>query len=259
MTLENFSSGFDILVNSFASTSAFGREDGIQDLRFNEYEKSVYLTNAQEELVLSLYTGKNAYGESFEQTEELRRNLSPLVCEAELSPISTTAGVLGMDSKSKFFSLPDGKGEAPEVWFITYEEIRLDDSKGEDGKYKNGCMHGNSVAVHPTRQDEYNVIKKNPFRGVNKRRALRLDLSDNVVEIKSTYESFTYYIRYIKKLTPIVLEDFTADNVSVNGVADPTECALLESLHQRILELAVSMALRSKGIGKRNENKNAEG
>ena len=37
--------------------------------------------------------------------------------------------------------------------------------------------------VYPVTQDDYNKTKRNPFRGANDRRALRLDLSDGVIEI----------------------------------------------------------------------------
>jgi len=255
MTLENFSSGFDVLANSFASVSPFGKENGIADVRFTEYEKSLFLTDAQEVVALDLYNGKNPFGESFEQTEEMRRYLAPLIAEAELKPIESTERILGMDSKSKFFTLPDGKGEKPAVWFLTYETIILSDNKDKEGNYINGCMHGKAIAVYPTKQDEYNKIKKNPFRGINKRRALRLDLSDNVVEVKSAYEDYTYYIRYLKKLKPIVLEDFSLEEVSINGVNIPTPCELHEGLHQKVLDLAVALALKSRGIIDKNENK----
>ena len=59
-------------------------------LEFDEYEKSVFLTKAQEELVISIYDGKNLSGESFENTEEARRSLSSLV-----KTFTTTAQVDG--------------------------------------------------------------------------------------------------------------------------------------------------------------------
>ena len=181
---------------------------------FDEYEKSVFLTNAQEDVALGLYTGKNTYGESFEQTEELRRYLSNLINEVILDPITTSNGMpLGVDSKSKFFTLPDN------LWFITYEAIAV-----EGGK----CKQGFSMMVVPVRQDEYQRLKKNPFRGANDRRALRLDLSENNVEIVSKYPVTQYYVRYLRKLQPIVLADFTGEGVSINGVNTPTECELQE-------------------------------
>ena len=85
---------------------------------------------------------------------------------------------------------------------------------------------------------------------------MRLDLPDNMVEIVSNYTVTSYYIRYLKKLKPIVLVDLTADNLAVNGVSVPTECELHESLHPRILERAVMLALRSRGYtGNNNENR----
>ena len=120
MNRINFSEGFDTLVSSFSRTAAFGEDSSKADLRFDEFEKSQFLTKAQEEYALSLYTGKNPYDESFESTEELRRYLAPLIKEAELSPITTTSGKpLGIDSKSKFFTLP------ADLWFITYESVKL--------------------------------------------------------------------------------------------------------------------------------------
>ena len=241
MTRENFSSGFDTLLNSYATKAGFGNTDNPLSVELSEYEKSVFLTNAQEELVLGLYTGKNPSGESFEQTEELRRYLSNIVKEATLSPITTSNGMpLGIDSRSKFFTLPDN------LWFITYESVKVSDSKCEDMSILN---------VVPVRQDEYQKLKKNPFRGANDRRALRLDLSDNNVEIVSKYNVSEYYVRYLRKIRPIVLESFIGEDLTIEGVDTPTECELHESLHRKILEIAVRMALQSKGYTRNNENK----
>lgn len=236
MRLEDFSNGFDTLLNSYSRRDAFGTTDA--DIRLDEYEKSMFLTDAQEIYVLSLYNGRNPSGESFEQTEELRRYLAPLVMEVELSPIENTTGILGIDSKSKFFTLPE------DLWFITYEAA-LCAGQTCESKYKQ--------EVYPVRQDEYHKIKKNPFRGANSRRALRFDLADNVIEIVSNNGVTSYYVRYLRKLKPIVLANL-GDNIAVEGVSTPTECELPDSLHQRILEIAVGLALQSKGIN-RNENK----
>ena len=226
MNREDFSHGFDVLLNSYNAPA---------DISLNEHEKSVFLTNAQETLVTDLYTGKNTSDESFEKTEELRRYLSPMIKEANLDPITTTSGnILGMESSSKFFTLPD------DLWFITYESVMVSDSK---------CENMSSLGVFPVRQDEYHKIRKNPFRGANNRRALRLDLSDNVIEIISSLTVASYYVRYLRKLKPIILVDLP-DGLTINNISEATDCELHESLHQRILEMAVRMALRSKTIGK---------
>lgn len=232
MTTLEFSDAFDTLLNSYAMKANFGDEVSRQTIALDEYEKSIFLTKAQEELVLSLYTGKNPYGESFESTEELRRYLAPLIVERVLKPISNTRGFpIGLESKSKFFTLPE------DLWFITYEEVII----------KGKCKCGSSMKVYPVKQDEYQCLRDNPFRGANDMRALRLDLSEGNVEIICKYLVSDYYIRYLKKLPPIVLEDLP-DSLSVNGNSNRTECILHESLHQRILDRAVLLALQSKGI-----------
>ena len=178
MNTQEFSHQFDTLLNSHAVAAGFGKADSPATVELDEYEKSLFLTNSQEEIALSLYTGRNSSGLSFEETEELRRYLSNLVCEAELSPITTTDGKpLGIESTSKFFTLPK------DLWFITYESVDL-----EKGK----CESHSSMEVVPVRQDEIHKIKKNPFRGANDRRALRLDLSEGNVEIVCKYPVSEY-------------------------------------------------------------------
>ena len=138
-----------------------------------------------------------------------------------------------------FFQLPE------DVWFIVFEEVRLRNDI-------DGCKAGTKIGVVPVRHDEYNRIKKNPFRGANERRALRLDAKDNVVEIVCDYPIDRYFFRYIKKLNPIVLENLP-NGLTVNKKNTATDCELHEALHQRILELAVMMGLRSKGYQYRRE------
>ena len=59
MTLEELSNEFDVIVNSY---------DNSQSLVFNEYEKSIYLTKAQEYIIKDLYR-------NYEGTEELNSYL----------------------------------------------------------------------------------------------------------------------------------------------------------------------------------------
>ena len=233
MTLEEFSNQFDVLVNSYTRFRDFDDKEPRDTIEFNEYEKSLYLTKAQEELVLGLYNGRNPLGESFEQTEELRRYLADLVVEDSLSPTATSNGKpLGVDSASKFFTLPEN------LWFITYEAVNV---TGKD------CNTG-ALEVYPVTQDEYHRIRKNPFRGANDRRALRLDLSEGIIEIVSKYTVTSYYLRYLKKLNPIILVNLP-NGIAIGEKNTATACELNDGLHQKILELAVVMALQSKGIG----------
>lgn len=232
MTIDEFSNSFDTLLNSYALISNFGEKTSKQTITLDEYEKSVLLTKAQEEIVLSLYNSKNPYGEAFEGTEELRRYLSNLITEKSLKPITNTSGTpLGLESKSKFFTLPE------DLWFITLESVVIDNSK---------CGAETIMKVYPVKQDEYQAIRDNPFRGANDRRALRLDLSEGNVEIICKYMIAIYYIRYIKKVPPIILEDLPND-LTIEGKSEASNCILHEALHQKILDRAVQLALQSRG------------
>lgn len=240
MTREEFSNGFDTMLNSYSATAKFGEESTKQSIVLDEYEKSLFLTKAQEEIVTSLYNGKNPYGDSFESTEEMRRYLSNLVVEKYLKPITNTSGTpLGITSTSTFFTLPEN------LWFITMEFVILDNSK---------CKNEPRMKVYPTKQDEYLNIKDNPFRGANDRRALRLDLSEGNVEIICKYMIDVYYIRYIKKVPPIILTDLP-EGLTIEKHREASDCILHEALHQKILERAVQIALQSKGYSLQRENR----
>ena len=240
MTREEFSNGFDTMLNSYSASANFGEESTKQSIALDEYEKSLLLTKAQNELVVNLYNGRNPYGESFESTEELRRYLSNLVVEKYLKPIPNTSGTpLGITSTSSFFTLPE------DLWFITLESVILDNGK---------CREETYMKVYPTKQDEYLNIKDNPFRGSNDRRALRLDFSEGNVEIICKYLIAVYYIRYIKKVPPIILTDLP-EGLTIEKESKASDCILHEALHQKILDRAVQLALQSKGYSLQKENR----
>lgn len=239
MTTQEFSDAFDTLVSSYRRFKDFDNKEILDSIEFNEYEKSYFLTKAQDELVIALYNGKNVSGESFESTEELRRYLSNLVKEVRLQPITNTSGlVIGIGSNSKFFTLPQ------DLWYITYEAVDIDGAR---------CSALSPMDVYPVTQDDYNKTKRNPFRGANDRRALRLDLSDGVIEIVCKYIVKDYYVRYLRKPNPIVLVNMP-NNLTIDDAGKKTECELHEALHQRILERAVTEALQSK-ITNNSDNK----
>lgn len=239
MTTQEFSDAFDTLVSSYRRFKDFDNKEILDSIEFNEYEKSYFLTKAQDELVIALYNGRNVSGESFESTEELRRYLSNLVKEARLQPITNTSGlVIGIGSNSKFFTLPQ------DLWYITYEAVDIEGAR---------CSALSPMDVYPVTQDDYNKTKRNPFRGANDRRALRLDLSDGVIEIVCKYIVKDYYVRYLRKPKPIVLVNMP-NNLTIDGVGKKSECELHEALHHRILERAVTEALQSK-ITNNNDNK----
>lgn len=222
MTNKEFSDGFSTLLNSFGITP---------NITLDEYEKSTFLTNAQEQLIIDIYSGRNViYGKSFEQTEEIRRYLSNLVETYETS--TKVTGKLGLSQDSVFFEIPQ------DTWFITYEVALLKDSRL-------GCLDGIEASVVPLPQDDLYRAKDNPFRGPSKDRVLRLDIKSDLAELISKYNVDKYLMRYISQPTPIILVDLP-DGLSINGISTESECELNPVVHRAILERAVQLAIISK-------------
>lgn len=235
MSTEEMSDMFDELINAYSQTP----ENPKDILVFNEYEKSLFLTNAQEQLVISLYNGKNSMGNMFELTEEDRRLLSGLVRSITLEPTNEQNSNCSCNrhqhitTDSQFFSLPK------DLMFITYESCNFssDDS----------CLNNKTVQVYPTTQDEFHKISKNPFRGPNGNRVLRLDIQGNRVELISKTPIKNYFVRYIKRPRPIILVDLDGD-LSIQGQQSIMDSELNSLLHEKIVRLAVQLALQTKNI-----------
>ena len=226
MTIEEFSNEFDVLLNSYAANNPSGIGQGLTQL--DEYEKSILLTESQESIVRDLYNGKLT-GEGFESTEEQRRNLDSLINTLELT--SKDISKPKMSDNSKFFQLPS------DVWFITYESVLLSDESL-------GCKNNTRADVIPIRQDEYHTIKNNPFRGPSDKRVLRIDTGSSVIELISKYTIQSYFIKYLSKPKPIILQDITDENLSINRETKRMECKLNTVLHRTILERAVALAIK---------------
>lgn len=223
MTTQEFSNQFDVLLNSFLLQNNFGETQNIQTIQLDEYEKSVYLTQAQEQIILQLYSGSST---SFEDSEQIRRNLNYLVT-TDRPELNTSAINKLRDTNSYIYDLKE------DVWFITYEAA-------SDGR------QGTLIEVIPTTQDELHRIRKNPFRQENDHRVLRLDCGNNQVELISQFEIKDYLIRYLRRPKPIILADL--DSLSINGISNMTGCELHSSLHESILQRAVLLALQSRQI-----------
>lgn len=239
MTTKEFSDAFDALLNGYSTQMNFGDSASIGGMVLDEYEKSLFLTQAQEQIIVELYTGRNDKTSSFEKTEELRSNLKGLIRTATLT--ESDEDFRGISKYSKFFILPD------DVLFITYEAATLSDESA-------GCKNGTVISVIPVTQDEFDRVMNNPFRQASKRRALRLDNGLDVAEIVTKYDIKDYTIRYLSKPTPIVLANLaevSIDGVSIDGVDTITECKLDSAMHRYILERAVALAIASRGIQNR--------
>lgn len=232
MTHSEFSDTFDVLVRSTVHN-----EEGLRTFMFDEYEKSVFLTKAQDEIFIALYTGKGTY-EGFESTEELRRYLDSLNKTKTYTEEDRIEDQIGVSTNSIFYELPE------DLAFITMEQVTYADETLD-------CYDGSTASVYPVTQDEYSTIKGNPFRGPTKYKVIRLDHEGNMVELISKYNIGTYLLKYLTKPKPIILDNLP-EGLSINGYSEITECELRPTLHNLILNRAVQLALQSQGT---SENK----
>ncbi len=241
MTLLEFSNSFDTLINSYSKNATFGIPTSKAEIVLDEYEKSVFLTKAQEEIVTTYYSGRTSLGESFEVTEEMRRYLDSLVQTKVYNTDDQVEGI-GLTDSSIFYNLPE------DIAFITLEQVTFNDESL-------GCYNNSRAGVYPVTQDEFERVRNNPFRGPTKYKVLRVDYGNigdkSTVELISKYTIGTYLMKYLKKPSPIILIDLP-DNLSIDGISEATECQLNSILHNTILERAVILALRSKGITIKN-------
>lgn len=220
MDVQELSSLFDTLLQSYITKDVLGEQN---TLAFDEYEKSVFLTKAQEQIVLELY-------QELEQSEENRKYLSNLIKTGNYVPVGEQdENLINNTFKSYKVEMEDS------ILFMIYEQCTLRD--------ENNCINNKIVSVVPTIHDDLDKVLKNPFKSPNSRKVIRLDF-DNKIELISKYNISNYKVRYLKRPNPIILvtlEDLNIDKKQEvsNGETNPI-------LHERIVQRAVQLAVQSK-------------
>ena len=230
MTSLELDNEFNIHFNSIAGQSA---------PNLDAYEKSVFLTKAQLEIVKNYYDPQsNRKQKGFEASEKRRQDLKELI--KNYIDNSAFDDESKIHINSKFYNLPE------DLFLIINEQVKI---TSED------CFNNTVINVKPITHDEFNIQNKNPFKTPDSSIAWRLDFSridDNkVVEIISPYNitgSLEYRLRYLKYPNPIILKDlsveFPGENLSIDGITDETNCELNEEIQREILDRAVELALR---------------
>ena len=229
MTETELSNEFDILYDNVASKNAPG---------LDLYEKSVYFTKAQLELVKTHYSMDNKYQRGFEGSEKRRTDLKELIVDNKTSTVTTSTR--NISTQSKFFVVPDN------VFLIIREAATINSTT-------DNCVNNKIVDVVPKTHDEFNIQIKNPFKKPDKDLVWRIDYSKQAdsknVELISPYDIVSYHLRYIKFPNPIILTDlvsgdFTGQGLSIEGQTSPQTSELDESFHAEIVDRAVELAVR---------------
>jgi hypothetical protein len=149
MTIQEFSTEFDVLYNNVTSNQAPG---------LNEYEKSVFLTKAQSQLVNEYFNSRtDGFGGGFDGSQKRQYDFSGLVRVEKLFDINTFKERIDdtekLDRRSKVFLFPQD-------YFLAVNEI-LSDEKGQ-------------YSVIPLSYVEYQRLMLKPYNFPVKRAAWRI-------------------------------------------------------------------------------------
>ena len=219
MNVNEFSNEFDVLYNNIMSNAAPG---------LNEYEKSVFLTKAQEEIVKNYFNPKgNKYQEGFDGSAKRQIDFSGLISVADAT---TTTLSPTFDVRAKVYKLPE------DLFLIINESLTTDTDIKQ---------------VIAIRYDEYTRLMSKPYKEPLKFQAWRLVTKgegSSIVQsevISHSGETITKYtIRYVRRPKPIILCGLNSDygDVSINGMSTVSECELNPLIHEEILQRAVELA-----------------
>lgn len=225
MTTQEFSSEFDVLYNNIMSNQAPG---------LDEYEKSVFLTKAQNEILKNYFNPKgNKYQEGFDDNQKRQIDFSTLIRVVKPEAVGEESSYIKMDDRSKLYTLPK------DILFIINETVKL--NTGSNSKY---------LSIVPISFEEYNRLMSKPYKCPLKNQGWRLlqfstsGISEIIVVGGTISE---YKLRYIRRPKPIILTvlNETYSNVSIDGLTAITECELDPILHPEILQRAVELAKAS--------------
>lgn len=236
---SEWSQAFDMSWNNITSNQAPG---------LNEYEKSYYLTRAQNELVKNWYiaTSKgNNLGAGFDETTLRQMDFSNLIV-TKSSIFNSTPIPPTIDLRALVFNMPSENT----VIAIVNEQIGLYKTDTTDTTVDISKITTTRQVI-PVSYAEYLRLMSKPFKEPLKWQAWRL-LSNKNAEIilntpdKENYNNKVYTVRYVKKPAPIILAKLSDydSNLKIEGkdnVQNPV-CELNGSAHEAILQRAVELA-----------------
>lgn len=231
MTTQEFSNEFDVLYNNIMSNQAPG---------LDEYEKSVFLTKAQLEILKNYFNPKgNKYGQGFDENAKRQIDFSTLITVTKPSQYTPEGGYVKFDDRSQLYKMPQDI-------LLMLNETGINTVDGVK----------RLISIIPMNYEEYARLMSKPWKQPLKNQGWRLFQStggvDFISEVVIKYNSSLtdYKIRYVKRPKPIILANLVDEysNVSIEGLNTITECELDPILHPEILQRAVELA-KSAYIG----------
>lgn len=219
---------FDVLYNSITSNQAPG---------LDIYEKSVFLTKAQLDVILSYFNErKNRTFQGYDGSIERQADFSKLTRAEAITDLLEDAKY---DSRtnSKSFKLTE------DILLILNERVQVLRKKKADDKGELTWL-----TVVPMEFTEYTRLMSKPYKRPLHYQAWRLintsggsSYSDLIVSPLDTIQNYT--VRYIKKPNPIILGDL--DGLTIEGCTNTQEIEIDDILIPAVLQRAVEIAKAS--------------
>jgi hypothetical protein len=226
MTYKELSDAFDVYANRHAEVKLGSL------LFFDEYEKSLFLTMAANELVKEMLP-------FYERNEKIEKQLLDITKSAQVATLYSLSDDNRFKVGSLVYELPS------DVLYIVAESLR---------------SSANAILrrIKPLKDDEAYYTLDNPFRVSTHGYAYRNDVSFVVsgtnkryAEIISDLTSTTapeYYLKYIAMVPPFIVTDTLLDakigNTSTNSNLNVE--APLSMLHEKILNRAILIGFMAK-------------
>ena len=220
MSTEEMDNMFDVLYNNITSNQAPG---------LNAYEKSVFLTKGQDEILKNYFNPKskgNTIQDGFDGNAKRQVDFSMLT-SVETKSSDFENPLFDTRENSKSVGLPS------KLMFAINEVVEV-------------TRNDKSVILQviPIKFDEYSRLMCKPYKRPLKYQAWRLtnnntsNKADIVIGPSDILTKYT--IRYVRRPNPIIVSDL--DGLSIEGKSTATECELDPILHEEILQRAVELA-----------------
>lgn len=229
MSPTEFSSRFDVLYNNVMSNAVPG---------LDEYEKSVILTKAQDEILKNhVNPAGNKYRQGFDDSSKRQLDFSKLTKVVTLTPVT----IESFDSRGTHFQFPT------DVFHVINEKVTLTKSNQTSERI-----------IVPLSSEEYRRLMSKPYHEPLKRQAWRIingqEGSNSTIELilakADEGSTIQYKMMYIRKPRPIIttaLDTMYGQGVTINGLSQQSGCELDEVLHEEILQRAVELAKAAYG------------
>ena len=221
MTAGEMDNMFDVLYNNITSNQAPG---------LNAYEKSIFLTKAQDEIVKNYFNPKskgNNTQDGFDANQKRQVDFSMLT-SVMTEDEGFNPAMFDTRDNTKCLRLP------PDMMFAINEMVEVT---------RNNTT--TLLQVVPIKYDEYSRLMSKPYKRPLKYQAWRLINSEQSnqadIVIGPSDVLTKYIIRYVRRPLPIIVSNL--DGLTIEGKGtEAIDCELDPILHEEIVQRAVELA-----------------